>query len=407
MSEVPRVAVFHDSSSVSMLEIFEAAHDLCRIVWVVGWSRDQPPLRALGRFGDVVDVTAMGKTESVAHVVATGVSGVVIFNDAPLRLAAQVAERLDLPFHRPPTAELLADKLAQRRAFQRAGLSVPGFAGVRLGDVDVEVTFPAVLKPRVGAGGRDTFRVENREQLDDALTKCGSDEKFILEEWLPDLTTQSGLSADVVSVESVVRDGAVEHFAVTGRFPFAEPFRETGLFLPSDLGASDRDGVIAVAGAAIEALDIRHGLLHTEVKLTPSGPRIVEVNGRLGGGVSRMLLRVGGPSLLVWALRLALGHDAGALPMIAREPVAFYRFIVAPLMATTVENVSGFNELRALPGVEEIRLNRQPGDTVDSRETSHLGHVIRIDGMVESYDELAVLINEQIPATLALTWGYN
>jgi hypothetical protein len=89
----------------------------------------------------------------------------------------------------------------------------------------------------------------------------------------------------LVSVESIVREGVIEHFMVTGRFPFAPPFRETGLFLPSDLGLAERDSVTSLATAAAAAMKVRHGFLHTEIKMTPAGPRIVQVNGRLGVSV--------------------------------------------------------------------------------------------------------------------------
>ena len=44
----------------------------------------------------------------------------------------------------------------------------------------------------------------------------------------------------------------------------------------------------------IEALGVSTGCLHTEVKFTPDGPEIIEVNGRVGGGVPEMLERAAG-----------------------------------------------------------------------------------------------------------------
>src|SRR5450631_3852021 len=152
MTEQPQLAIFYDQYSASILEIFGAAHDWCRIVWVVGWSPDVPPIRALSRFGDVVDLTGMNDPQAVEHLVALQPDGVIVFNDLPMRLAAAVAEQLGLPFHSPHTARLMTDKLAQRTALQQAGLPVPAFAAVRFGEIGAEVPFPAVLKPRAGAG---------------------------------------------------------------------------------------------------------------------------------------------------------------------------------------------------------------------------------------------------------------
>ncbi len=404
MNEQPRLAVFHDDTSVSILQAFEAAHDWCKIVWVVGWSSDEPPLRLLSRFGDVLDVTGMNDAQAVEFLSAHQIDGVIVFTDAPIRLAAAVAEQLNLPFHTAHAARLLTDKVAQRTALQNAGLPVPAFASVRHGHLEAAaVPFPAVLKPREGAGGRDTFKIESSIELAQAVAKCDPNEEFILEEWLPDRAPPDP-SADLVSVESIVREGTIEHIVVTGRFPFAPPFRETGLFLPSDLGSAEIAAVASLAGAAIEAMEVRHGFLHTEIKLTPDGPRIVEVNGRLGGGISGMVARIGGPSLLVWAVRLALGQDVGPVPMLTNSKVAFYYFIVSPPSAVEVATISNLEELGTLPGVDEVRLNRPPGAAVDARESSHQSHVIRIDGMVGSHVELFDLIDRRIPSTVSLTW---
>ena len=68
--------------------------------------------------------------------------------------------------------------------------------------------------------------------------------------------------------------------------------------------------MLDIASMAIKALGVRVGFLHTEIKLTPDGPRIIEVNGRLGGSVAEMAkachghrsLRAG-PSGWRWASR--------------------------------------------------------------------------------------------------------
>jgi hypothetical protein len=387
------------------MEVFEASQDLCKILWVVGWSASQFSRRALSRFGDVVDVTDMDEIETVGHIVTARPDGILVFNDPAIKLAAEVADRLGLTFHSQHTADLLTDKLKQRAAFERRGIPVPVFTDVRAGDISVDFPFPAVLKPRTGAGSRDTFRVENTDEVDEVLARCSPTEEFILEEWLADRDRSPRLSSDIVSVESVVRDGEIEHLIVTGRFPFAPPFRETGLYLPSELTAVERDDVFRLASAAAIALQIQHGILHTEIKLTPSGPRVIEVNGRQGGGISQLIRRVGGPSIILWALRLALGLDVGPIPTFAPSPISFLLLVVAPVSATSLVSVSGVDELRELAGVSEIRRKLLPGNAVSSRRSSWSDHAIRVDGIVDSYAELFSLIHEKIPSTLHLTWG--
>jgi hypothetical protein len=158
--------------------------------------------------------------------------------------------------------------------------------------------------------------------------------------------------------------------------------------------------------AAAKALEIRHGILHTEVKMTPQGPRIIEVNGRLGGGVSAMIARIGGPSLLSSAIRLALRHDVGPLHAPPWAPVAFFRWIVAPIQATRFVDVAGVPDVKALPGVSSVTINCGSGDLIDFQGGSTVSHIMRIDGTVDSHEELHSLVHE-ITRLLDFTWGYG
>jgi hypothetical protein len=401
---MPRLAVFHDAVSASLFEVFEASRDVCQILWVVGWSADDPSRRGLARFGEVVDLAGVDESEYVERIVAAQPDGVVVFNDPPLMLAAAVAARLGLPFHSPEAALMLSDKLAQRDALQEGDLPVPAFAAVQSGDVPRDFPFPAVLKPRAGAGSRDTYRIESETELANIWAKCDPDEAFILEELLVDRSTEPGLGADQISVESVARDGDITHVVITGRFPMAPPFRETGAYMPSDLSPTDRVAVSDVADRTLRALGVRHGVLHTEIKMTPKGPRIIEVNGRLGGHISGLVSRLGGPSMFVIAMKLALGQDIGTIPVIAESPVAFYRLLVAPPPAIEVAAVEGVDMLENTPGIDGIRVNRRPGDPVDSRVSTQLDYVVRIDGMVESHDELNELVHGRIASAISLSF---
>ena len=66
--------------------------------------------------------------------------------------------------------------------------------------------------------------------------------------------------------------------------------------------------MLEVATAALHALGVRTGGFHTEIKLTPDGPRVIEVNGRIGGGVPEMLFEASGVSIFNLSMRVALGE---------------------------------------------------------------------------------------------------
>ena len=226
-----------------MFSLRDATRGLCEIVWMIDLSEPHMAnaARLLSRVGRVVDVAGLTADQTVQALGTTQPTGVVALNDRRLSLLAATADGLGLDFHSPEVARRLSDKLLQRQAMQSAGLPVPPFWEVPYGltEHDAEllagsVALPAVLKPRAGDGSRDVHQVHSVEQfvrLVTTSTTTGRD-GWLLEGYLEGTTRPVSRFADVVSVESFVWDGAVEHLAVTGRFPFAEPFRETGSVLP-------------------------------------------------------------------------------------------------------------------------------------------------------------------------------
>ena len=395
----------YEPGAFSPLEISEAAQGLCDLIWVTGWSAplERSVARLLPRLGTVIDVRDLDREASVAALREAHADGIAVFTDAAQQPAADLARELELPFHSPQTAVLLRDKLEQRRALRAGGLPVPAALALSQSDVGtraeaeaLEVTWPAVLKPRRGSGGSETFLVRGPDELLVVLEDVPREREFILEEYLPDRPDSSGAPvADMVSVELVVVDGVSHHVAISGRFSIVAPLRENGGFLPSHLDTDASAAVVDAAKQAAAALGVERGVLHIEVKQTPAGPRIVEVNGRVGGIVPMLLRRLGGPPLITWALRLALGLDVGPFePVVAGPAVAFYYVWLPPVGDFDVREIQGFDAVMSLPQVDQAWLNRQAGDRVSSREGGMFGHLGAAYGTVATHDELWPLVAE-------------
>jgi biotin carboxylase len=403
---LPRLAFAYHPRSFGTMAIAEAAHGVCELVWIVDTSDPEvgSMSRLLRRVGSIVDVAGMQVEQAAAAIAATRPDGILALADSLLLWTAEVAALLDLPFMTPEVAARLTDKYLQREALRRGGLPVPGFwpvpgaadePGWRA--LEQSARFPAVLKPRRGEASRDIVRVGSFEQLRALVAEtpapAESDEpELVLEEYLGDRPEAAGHHfADYVSVESIVSNGRISHLAITGRFPPADPFRETGFFIPSAFDTELSGEIAAVATAAIEAIGIGVGALHTEIKLTPEGPRVIELNGRIGGGVPEMLADAEtGIELLAIALRIALGESIAfdELPRCAK--VAYLLYVQAPASMTTVRGVDGLERLRAQPGVAEVTLNRGPGRSVDWRAGNH-GHVFSVRGAVGDHEQLRSL----------------
>ncbi len=394
--EQPLLAVVYTPDSFSIFQLVDASRDCCRLLWVVDSSEQDiaGSLKMMARFGKVVDIAGLTIDRITEAVAAAEPQGVVTFTDSGQLLAAQLGGRLGLEFHDVEVVERLIDKVAQRTALRAAGFPTPDFWSIPgcapasvIDDVVASVSFPVVVKPSQGSASRDAYRADSVEVLQEVLQEH-REEDMIVESFLSDLTPPSKQElADFVSVESVVLGDQVHHLAVTGRFPLAAPFRGSGMFIPSNLTPELDAEVRQLAGDAAIALGVRSGFTHTEIKITPDGPRIIEVNGRVGGGVPDIVRLLGGPPFISWRMRLALGLPVPLQDVKAFERIGFFLWHQPPIGAYEVTAVHGLEDVAQLPGVEEVRLARRVGDPVDWHEGG-VGHVFGVGGVVDDYDEL-------------------
>jgi biotin carboxylase len=350
----PRLIVpsIGDLASASWIHHAEDLYDTDRDIPAMTTVRDLPLMR---RSGEVIAVESDREVVDAARDLhrRRPIDGVLTFSESSVVVAAEIAAELGLRQNSPCTARLLTDKHAQRQALDKAGIPVPAYAPIRsaadIDDAAAEVGFPAVLKPVRGGGSMLTTPVASADQLRDAATAGlatlaatasmrgkarllrGADEPYLLLEALLPGTPwrEDARYGDYVSVESAIYDGAVRHLSVSDKAPLAAGFRENGSFAPSTLPPDRVRLLHETATAALEALGVTHGITHTEIKLTADGPRIIEVNGRLGGGVWRLLELSADYDVMAEAAHAALGLR----PMCSVTPVRHAAFLTPCLDA--------------------------------------------------------------------------
>jgi predicted ATP-grasp superfamily ATP-dependent carboligase len=271
-----------------------------------------------------------------------------------------------------------------------------------------EVGLPAVLKPRRGAGGRYVCAVHTMDEGTRAAAEYFSAQPaggpMLLEEFLPGDPDAAGRGwGDYVSVESLVDDGNIHTICVTGKFPLVQPFRERGYFLPSTVRAPVSAQTVAVAESAIKALGVQNGVLHTELKLTPTGPRTLELNGRIGGHVADLLRRSSGFDIVKAALLLAMGEWEGT-PVLDISRVSYQYILHSPPAATMIFSVDGLDEVRALEGVDLLDFRTVAGRHLDWRDGA-LGMLGKAYGQVADHEAL-LDIAERIEAAFRPTYRY-
>ncbi len=393
----PVVAVAYGPRSVAPMQLAASAAPICDLLWFVDGRipevREMQPL--LQQLGVVVDVGGLDVESAASELARHAPDGVVTYFDTGMVDVGRIAQRLGLPFASPETCRLLTDKLAQRHALQAAGLRVPRYWPVAGGpgrsavDAVPDVRWPAVLKPRSETGSHNTFLAHDPEHAAALLDSLGDDRApMLLEEFLTDDPAwPEGPYANYVSVETVVAHGLASHVAITGRFPPAETFRETGFFIPAVLSAADQHAALDLGTRAVAALGVDYGCLHTEVKFTADGPRILEVNGRVGFGVAAMLDKAAAFDLLATSLRVALGEHIDIAGPVPCNHVGYRLFLQPPAIRADVESIDGVGQLADHPGVESVTVHRGPGWTVDWRDGTR-SFVLAVVGVAEDHDEV-------------------
>jgi biotin carboxylase len=374
-----RLGVLLEPSLVSPLQLINVAAGTCHLVWIADRDVDgvDTALQLASRSGSVVDVTGLRPADAVAAVRAADISGLLAFADSQLPWISELAAAAGVPFHDAGTIEALSDKGRQRQAFADAGLPTPAVwvlprswdsSGVTAALEDIR--FPVVVKPVYGAGSRDIVRLESRAQLA-AWIKGGSgdNEDFLAEEAFVDSWERSARPyADFVSVESIAVGHVIHHLGVTGRFPLVEPYRETGSFFPSNLPEELVPELLDITERAIRAMGSPVGVFHTEVKLTPDGFRVIEVNGRMGGAtISTMTIAADGSSLLENAILTAVDREFVPAGRRTTGPIEFSLYFPAPMAATKVVSTEGLQSLQEIDGVKSVFIKHKPGSALSWR----------------------------------------
>jgi biotin carboxylase len=388
-SSRPRIAVVHGHTSPAGLEIQRAIGDVCVPIWVVDSTDpvlDAPsPERMLQRFGPVVDIANLTVPQAADAVRQHHPDGIMAFADRQLGTASLLAQELSLSFDTPEVIERTVDKPQQRAALRAGGVPVPGWwtlaAGAPRADIDrilTEATFPVVLKPRRGTTSSYTYLAANARSLLSTLSDPENEVPsldYIVEEFIPGTSREIGSDiADFVSVESVVNHGIISHLAICGKFTLEPPFRGAGGFTPVDLPPEEVADILDVTTRSLEALGITTGCTHTEVKLTPEGARVVEVNGRIGGNITTFIRGSAGVSVPHLAVDVALNRPMAQRGLLPCDHITFRVHGQPPMWATRFVDIEGLDAVARMPGVEEVALRQSLNTPVNWR--SGAGYLI-------------------------------
>jgi hypothetical protein len=317
----------------------------------------------------VVPRMATDKVLAAAQEVASQqrVTAVLSWHEEHILQAAMIAEALGLPGSSVAAVRRCRDKFETRTTLAARHLPQPEF--MLVGTLDEafaaadKLGYPAVLKPRSAGGSQGVVLVRDPAELTATFTFAKNVTIPHVPEFEQPVLVEEYLDAPEISIDSVLHAGRLTPlFLGRKEVGFPPYFEETGHLVSGRDPLLSDPGFVRTLSLVHEALGYTDGWTHSEFKLTADGPKLIEVNGRLGGDLIPYLgLRAAGINPGLIAAAVACGEPPDMPP--AADSVAGVRFCYPPRDDTAIESVAF--DRAALPAEIDLAVPlAKPGDVV-------------------------------------------
>ncbi|MEY8708957.1 ATP-grasp domain-containing protein [Bacteroides faecichinchillae] len=227
-------------------------------------------------------ISIMEKEEILVKCKEIGIDGITsISSDVAVLTVNYIASHLGLISNPDEYTLITTNKYEMRQSFAENKVPSPRFTIADSHD-NYDITgfhFPLIVKPTDRSGSRGVEKVLDPIQLDMAITRA-QNESFsktaIIEEFV---------TGREISVESISFNGVHYILQITDKVTTGEPyFVELEHHQPSSLPDNIKQRVEKIVLTALDALHIRYGASHSELKVTEDGDIcVIEIGARMGG----------------------------------------------------------------------------------------------------------------------------
>ena len=235
---------------------------------IANWQDEQEVVRA-------VHAWMRGKT----------LDRVVCLWEPVMILAARLREALGVPGLDVEQSIPFRDKVRMKEVLIRAGLRTPrNFrcnSTAEVWSAAERVGYPLIIKPIAGAGSADTYRCNERSELELAVQKTRH---------VPEVSVEEYIEGEELTFDTVCADGKILFENVSWYRPKPLVCRLNEWISPQSIALRDLDAPEVRVGRdlgrkVIAALGFREGMTHMEWFRTPAGEAVFgEIGGRAPGG---------------------------------------------------------------------------------------------------------------------------
>lgn len=248
---------------------------------------EQPYVAGWTRLADTQDVDAVIAAGRAVHR-TDPIAGVVCWDETRILQAAALAGALGLPGGDVEVIGRCRDKHRTRRALAAAGVPQPESVPAATLDAALRaaegIGYPVVVKPSDLALSLGVVIVHTPDELAEAFAETSAIRVPELPDYRVRVLVEEYVAGAEISVDTAMHRGRAFPLVIARKQVGYPPYAvEIGHYVdPADPLLADTT-LARVLRDTHRALGCTDGVTHTELKLTPDGPKVIEVNGRLGG----------------------------------------------------------------------------------------------------------------------------
>lgn len=349
------------------------------------FSRDYLELVDAAVLVDYRDPAKLRPLAQGAHM-AWGFASVLSLTEPGLMSAALVNDMFGLAGTSSEVCRRFMDKWVMRQRLAVTGVpniaAAPAAGPESLSDFGKANGYPFIVKPASGAGSVGVSLINCAAEIELTWRKLIELRAVRNSPWagfftIEDFVIENYIPGPEYSVEAFSFAGRHAIIAITEKSVHAGSFIEIGHALPARLPHEVEEAIVQTTIDFLDALELRDGPTHTEVRVGPDGPVVIESNNRVGGDrINELVEAAYGIDLdtyaIGWPFRLV--EELPNRPQPKRA--AATRFLLAE--QGRVVRIGDTSTVRMCRDVIDLEVNVRVGDIVEPLHDSwgRLGQVL-------------------------------
>lgn len=284
------------------------------------------------------------------------IQAIISFVDPYVSMAAKLSNEFCGSRISSDALQLMEDKLMTRLVLRNNRASC-GFEVIRTGQLlPSGVTYPLIMKSPVSNGSKDVYYIENKIDFEAArkiMTKRLAGKQLIAEEFIegPQYVVEVVVVESIPIIVAVIRQ-EIEHdytFIVTA-------------YDVVELGEADYLTLWKTVTSILHEIGLRHGSCHLEMRHSPYGWKLIELNPRISGGaMNRMLEEAFGIQLVQETIKLYLGEEPD---LIRKKKQSVHTSYITLNSTGYLVEIDGADQAALCPGVVDVQVKPSIGATI-------------------------------------------